>query len=284
MHHTRTRLFAILAASATAALSSSLYAGNMGYYVGIQGGYTATNTSDLSESDVLPDLNEVAAIIPGSSVNIDNTNVTINSLSINSIDMTSFVNKTKDNVFTARLFLGYQFYSNLAIEIGYTNFRSTSLSYDASLNADTTLGLDHSSPMPATLAIGSDSRHDSLQQDAIDLVFKGILPMDYGFDLFAKVGGVWLYTRTQTDITVSGISSVTINGDTGQINPPAAYTITTKKRSGKVYPTVTVGLDYYFMPDMAIEAGFTRITGNSSGGSNNMDFVSAGIFYSFKTL
>ncbi|VVC75633.1 hypothetical protein AQUSIP_09230 [Aquicella siphonis] len=284
MRHSRIALFAALSAAALGTVSSSLYAGSMGYYIGIQGGYTATNASDLPESDVLPDFTQVAATIPGSSVMVNNSSVTISSLGVNSIDVTSFVNKTKDNVFTGRLFFGYQFYSNLAIELGYTNFRSTSLSYDASLNAATTLSLDNSAPMPATLAVESDSRHDSMQQDAIDLVFKGILPMNYGIDLFAKVGGVWLYTRTQTDITISGISSITINGTASQINPPAAYTITTKKRSGKVYPTVTVGIDYYFIPDMALELGLTRITGNAGGSSNNMDFVSAGVFYNIKAL
>ncbi|MBX3709708.1 MAG: hypothetical protein KIT56_05105 [Gammaproteobacteria bacterium] len=255
-----------------------------GMYIGAQFGYAATNEEGLSVSDVAPDLNKIVNTVPGSTATIDNMNFTINALSINSIDITSFVGKTKDNVFTGRLYIGYQFYSNAAIEFGYTKFRNISLNYDALLNANSTITLNNVIFSPATFTIGNDSRKDTLQQDGLDLMMKGILPINDRVDLYAKIGLTWLYTRTESELSISGINNVILNGTPNQINPPLSFSITNKDRSSNIYPTLALGLNYYFTPDTGVDLSFSRIVGNSSGNQNNIDYLSAGIIYHINSL
>jgi hypothetical protein len=230
-------LFAI----AILAMAADVYAANLGNYIGLQFGYSNTNQNGLPSSDVVPDVDSVLHTSPSS------------------VTVTSFSNKRRDNVFAGRLFAGYQFYSNLAIEMGLTQFRNSSLSYDATVNT--------SSPV---------TRKDDIQLYVLDLMFKGSMSFNYGFDLFAKFGGALVYTRDQKQITVGNVGYV--NGNPEQLQTSASTTHTT--RSGRAYPAVAVGGSYYFVSDISADITYSRIIANS-GSNNNISFTSIGVTYCF---
>lgn len=284
MLNSRKRLTHLTLSVIVSAVMQASHANGFPMYVGIQAGYTYTNENQLPSSDVTPDFTTVANTMPGSTLHASGGDLTITSIHVNSVDINSFRNKTKDQVFSERLFVGGQFYSNLALEVGYTHMDSVSLSYDARVSANTTMTFNNNpTSIPETLTVNTDNRKDTIQLDGIDLVFKGLLPLDYGFILYGKAGGMWLYNRRQTDITISGINQITFAGNTQTINPPAAYTITTKQSGGNIYPTISAGMDYYVTPDIGIEFNLTRIVGNSTSSGSNMDFISLGVLHTFMT-
>jgi Outer membrane protein beta-barrel domain len=135
--------------------------------------------------------------------------------------------------------IGYKFMPYLAGEIGYSLYPNTSIKNGAGTKA------------------GSD-RHYSY-----DVAAKGILPIAAsGAEAFAKAG----FSRM--------VSSVTIN------NSAAAAGIglgSSSHSASGLY--LGVGMQYYFMPEMAVVAQWQRAQGNSSTGTE--DLLSGGVSFIF---
>jgi hypothetical protein len=253
-------------------ISNHVFASDRGWYVGIQAGYTDTNLNKLPMSDVLPDFKKIVNTIPGTSVN----GVAINAIAINSIDVTSFNSRVNDRVFTGRLFTGYSFYPTLALEGGLTNFRSSSMNYDASLNANSTVVANNIN-LPVTATVGSDTRHDMITQYAIDFLVKGVLPLNYGVNIYSKVGWTILFTQIQHEYSIGSISNVVVSGVPVQPGNKG-YSLTTKNRTSKGYPTIVIGMEYFFQPNTGVDLSYSKILVNS-GGNDNINFLSIGILY-----
>ncbi len=135
--------------------------------------------------------------------------------------------------------LGYKFMPFLAGEIGYSLYPNTSIKNSTGTKA------------------GSD-RHYSY-----DIAVRGILPIAAsGAEAFAKLG----FSRL--------VDSVTIN------NSAAASSIglaSSSHSASGLY--MGVGMQYYFMPELAVVAQWQRAQGNSSTG--NEDLLSGGVSFIF---
>jgi hypothetical protein len=135
--------------------------------------------------------------------------------------------------------LGYKFMPYFGAEIGYTRYADTKIRN----NNSTTVAYD---------------RHYSY-----DLAFRGTLPAaDTGLEAFAKVGA----ERVASSISIQNSGGAAALGITsGSHNTTSLY--------------LGGGLQYYFVPELAVVAQWQRAYGNSSTGT--MDLLSGGLSFIF---
>lgn len=131
-----------------------------------------------------------------------------------------------------KIFFDYRFNQNFALEGGYVDFGK----FDARR--------DVTAPVTGTLT-------RNLKSSGFDLTAMGILPMDNGFSLFAKAGGI--YTMTRGSISTSG----------GLI-PVATLTDLSPKRS-ELNPKFGVGLGYQFSNGLGLRLEYERVMNVGDG-------------------
>jgi OOP family OmpA-OmpF porin len=139
-----------------------------------------------------------------------------------------------DTGLAGRLFTGYQFNQNFAAELGYTHFSKS----DVKVTGFGKIG--------------------DIKEYAVDLVAKGIMPLNNGISLYGKLGPAWL----------KGDASNSLDG--------------TSSDESKVYPTFGVGVSYDLTPNVPVDLSWNRI--QRVGGSDNIpstDLFSLGIAYNF---
>lgn len=133
--------------------------------------------------------------------------------------------------------VGYKFMPYFALEAGYTQYANTSIKDNTGTKA------------------GTDKHY------SYDLAGKGILPIvDSGVELFAKLG----FGRVN--------SHVTINSDTAASN--IGLSSSSHTAGGLFYGG---GIQYYVMPELAVNAQWEQAQGSSSTG--NVALLSAGISF-----
>ncbi len=132
-----------------------------------------------------------------------------------------------------RLNAGYQFDQNWSAELGYTRYANSKIK-----NAR----YDHKSIGDVTL-----------KNNAIDIVAKGTLPLDNGFNLFAKAG--LAYIKVKADAAVAF------------------------EDENKWRPTYGIGAGYDFNQNVTADISWMRV--QNGGVIPNLDVVSAGIGYHF---
>lgn len=136
-----------------------------------------------------------------------------------------------------RLFGGYQFNPSFAAELGYTKFSDTKFK-----NINNIPGSKF-----------------TLKQQAIDLVGKGILPLDNKFSAYGVLGGAYLMADGKA--SVDGESA---KGD-----------------ENKLFPTFGVGLSYDITPNVPVDISWRRIQKTGGTDLKSADFYSVGIAYNF---
>lgn len=136
-----------------------------------------------------------------------------------------------------RLFAGYQFDQNWAAELGFTKFSDTKIKNIAGTGID-----------------------GKVKQHAFDLVGKGILPLENGFNLYGKLGVA--YVSADPSASYEG---VTVSGDTEH----------------KLYPTFSAGLSYDITPNVPVDISWNRIQKIGNGDIQSSDFIALGIAYNF---
>lgn len=160
-------------------------------------------------------------------------------------------NSSKDSGLAGRVFGGYQFTQNFAAEMGYTKFKNMT------------------AKMVATDALNNSlTLNGTVKTDAVDLVGKFILPLQNGFQVYAKAGAAYLREQASVDSTVAvGGLSATAKGS---------------KTEHKVLPTFGVGAGYEVAKNLVADVSWNRIqkVGNSSN-LNSTDFVGVGLTYNF---
>lgn len=136
-----------------------------------------------------------------------------------------------NTVAAGRVFGGYEFTPNWAAELGYTQFANTTYKN-----------------------INGTGSNGHISQNAVDLVGKGILPLDDGFGLYAKLGLA----------VINSIQRLVVSSNT----------------RSNVYPTFGLGASYDITENIPIDISWNRIqkTGN---GIPSTDFFAAGIAYNF---
>ncbi|CAM4431346.1 MAG: Outer membrane protein A [Legionellaceae bacterium] len=148
------------------------------------------------------------------------------------------VGDVKNSGLGGRISAGYQFNQNWAAELGYTKYKNVdfnNVSNDGQVIGDL-----------------------KLKHQAIDLVAKGILPLDNGFNVFAKAGVA--YVKQTFDLK----------------NPQPSLSDDEKKWR----PTYGLGAGYDFNQNVSTDISWMRIQNGSS--INNLDLISAGVSYHFK--
>lgn len=135
--------------------------------------------------------------------------------------------------------LGYKFMPYVGAELGYTQYANV------------------------TVKNGIGTKAGIGRYYAWDLAAKGILPFyDSGFEAFAKLG----VQRLATNMSLKNAAAATgIGLSSGSHSTTNLY--------------YGVGLQYYFMPEFAINAQWMRANGNSSTGTETL--LSGGLSFIF---
>jgi len=155
---------------------------------------------------------------------------------------------SKDTGLAGRIFTGYQIDQNWAVELGYTKFSNAKVKYNYGSVDGVNLG----------------SARFTTKEQAVDLVAKGILPLQDGFGLYGKAGAAYL------DGKVSGSGNVLGHNLSGSIT------------EHKILPTFGVGVSYDITPNVPVDLSWNRIqkVGNTRF-LRSTDLIALGIAYNF---
>jgi len=213
-----------------------------GFYTGIEAGYGDTHYTSaelLSEAQTA-----FAAQLGGNSTGI------FTSGDVNSVGT------------SGRLFGGYQFTPNFALEMGYIQFNKTDFS-----------GYGH---IVNTTGYGSvtDQVYDGeLTQKAIDLVAKLTLPLHYGFGVFFKGGVAYVSADRHINFTQDYFDNLS------RTHSYTQNTLFTKTYQA-VRPTYGAGIDYT-IPNTLVDLslGYSEILGG--GGISKASLATLGISVKF---
>jgi hypothetical protein len=135
--------------------------------------------------------------------------------------------------------LGYKFMPYVAAEFGYTGYANT------------------------TVKTAAGNKAGIAKNYAYDLAAKGILPIyDSGFEAFAKLG----LQRIASSMSIQGPLAAASLGLGSTSHSATGY-------------YAGLGMQYYFMPEFAINAQWMRSEGNSTTGSFSL--LSAGLSFIF---
>ena len=93
-------------------------------------------------------------------------------------------------------------------------------------------------------------------QQGVDLMAKASLPLDYGFGLYAKGGLAWIFRGALH-------SKGGLFGD--------------RSSNNKITPVGSIGINYWFTSNMALDFGFTKTM--KAGSLPTIDFFALGIIY-----
>ncbi|TLY47326.1 MAG: hypothetical protein E6K54_06845 [Gammaproteobacteria bacterium] len=156
-----------------------------------------------------------------------------------------------NNGIAGRLALGYQFNQNFAVEVGYLGLSQRKLDIPNTFLKD--------EPGSATL---------QLQQHAIDLVGKGILPVTQTINVYGKLGVAYLTTDLNAKIVSGKDATLGLNH----------YANVAKH---KWAPEAAIGVSYDFTPNVSIDTSWTHIQPLGSNKPGNIDFVAVGVGYNF---
>lgn len=145
-----------------------------------------------------------------------------------------------------RVAIGYQCNPNFALELGYFQAAQKKITLiDASE--------DH-------IVAG----HVALNQNAIDLLAKGIVPVRSNLNVYGKLGVAYVTT------------DFTLDSDSEKFNPMVEYVA---KR--KWAPEVAVGVSYDIAPNVSLDTSWTHIQPLGRNTPGNIDFVAVGLGYQF---
>lgn len=169
------------------------------------------------------------------------------------------VNRISDNGLAGRLALGYQFNQNFAVELGYLQLR------DNKINASYIAGNDQ-------VAVRENAKLD-LNQNAIDLAVKGILPVASNFNVYGKLGVAYLTT------TATAKSSV-FAPDGTKFTPQFTFDLPGVAKH-KVAPEAAIGVSYDITPNVSVDTSWTHIQPVGKNRPGNIDFVAVGLGYHF---
>lgn len=149
-----------------------------------------------------------------------------------------------------RIFGGYQFNPNLALELGWARF--------GNLNDKITLGSSDGVVSSSTI----------LKTNVVDLLVKGSLPIADQISLYGKLGAA--YVRESWEVSANGNYGRTV------------YRLNRSGNDHRVLPEASVGVSYAFTDNVAADVFYTRIqkVGNNSP-IESINFAGVGLSYTF---
>ncbi|RDH40827.1 MAG: hypothetical protein CFE62_001460 [Candidatus Aquirickettsiella gammari] len=149
-----------------------------------------------------------------------------------------------------RIALGYQFNPNFALEAGYLRLGKAKLD-----------GFD-GEEVPVTL---------KLQQNLVDLVAKGIVPIGDKFNLYGKAGLAYINTDIQGGI----------KDDNGNTSISFDLNKSLNINRHELAPEVALGVSYDITPNVSIDTSWTHIQPIGKNRPGNIDFIAVGLGYNF---
>lgn len=159
-------------------------------------------------------------------------------------------NNLSNNGLAGRVALGYQFNQNFAVEAGYLQ-----------------LG-DKKVPVSQIGVAQQDTL--KLQQNAIDLIGKGILPLGNNFNAYGKIGVAYV---------TSDINQTTVGS--GNPNSTSDLNRTANVAKHKWAPEAAIGVSYDITPNVSVDTSWTHIQPLGNNKPGNIDFVAVGLGYNF---
>lgn len=162
------------------------------------------------------------------------------------------VKNLSNNGLAGRVALGYQFNPNFAVEVGYLQLNDK--------KADGKQNLHHGLPEEASF---------NLQQHAIDLVGKGIIPVSQNLNVYGKLGLAYL---TSDVYSKSNDEGVNVNVNLNEHTNIAKH---------KWAPEAAIGVSYDITPNVSVDASLTHIQPLGNNKPGNIDFAAVGLGYNF---
>lgn len=161
------------------------------------------------------------------------------------------ISNLSNNGLAGRIAIGYQFNQNFAVETGYLRLGSKKI--------EGSLLQDH--------------RKDTLQlqQNAIDFVGKGILPIAANVNVYGKLGVAYLTTDLEGKVT----------GDDSEPDLKAELNKAANVTKHKFAPEVALGVSYDITPNVSVDTSWTHIQPLGKNKPGNIDFVAVGLGYNF---
>lgn len=156
-----------------------------------------------------------------------------------------------------RLAIGYQFTPNWAVEMGYLQLGKKKFD-----------GLLYTAAKGSTGNTSKINGSTSISENAIDLVGKGIYPINDKFNVYGKLGVAYVTTTVDGKYDTDAHTNL-INKSTSAI------------AKHKWAPEAAVGVSYDITPNMFVDTSWTHIQPLGKNKPGNIDFVAVGLGYSF---
>ncbi len=157
-----------------------------------------------------------------------------------------------NNGLAGRIALGYQFNPNFALEAGYLHLGQRKV--------DGVVSYILHPVRPGSL---------ELQQDAIDLLAKGIIPVSDKFNLYGKAGLAYVNTNMTYIVQTLPTPEKTDANKSANID------------QYKLAPEVALGVSYDITPNVSVDTSWTHIQAVGKNRPGNIDFVAVGLAYNF---
>lgn len=160
-----------------------------------------------------------------------------------------------NNGLAGRVALGYQFNQNFAVEAGYLQLSGSKLDLGAV-------------QIPHTNYVTQGTL--KLQQNAIDFVGKGIIPISNNINVYGKLGVAYVTTDFKGTAQTPGIPTIT--ADLNDLAHVAKH---------KWAPEAAIGVSYDITPNVSVDTSWTHIQPLGNNKPGNIDFVAVGLGYNF---
>lgn len=235
----------LLLTAAICIISGSAYADEQGIYIG---GQIGMGDMHYSDSDYFPNLSSYNQML--NVINSANKKYNLPQISLNK--------SSSENGLAGRLYLGYQFQTYLAVELGYTLFNDDEGKISAS----------------GHLPIGNFSFEDktTISEHAVDLSLKGLLPLgDSGFTLYAKGGAAYITAEFETKTQLVGGALI------GSLTPNFTAPASDKHTENSFRPVYGAGISYNLNDNLSMDISWTRIQGDSK--IKDADLAAVGLTY-----
>jgi opacity protein-like surface antigen len=170
------------------------------------------------------------------------------------VDPAALNKNLADNGLAGRIAIGYQFNQNFAVEAGYLQLGQSKVN----------LGVIHENNIP----IGEGSL--KLQQNAIDLVGKGILPLASNFNVYGKLGVAYVTSDVKGTFQAPGIPIINVD-----------FNNNANIAKHKWAPEAAIGVSYDITPNVSVDTSWTHIQPLGKNKPGNIDFVAVGLGYNF---
>lgn len=245
-----------LASLFCATLSSPVFAWPSGFYAGAEIGSSKTN---YEPADLSVNCLQLAA------ANLQFLNISCIRLSNLTLSSpTGFPQlttaKSDDSGVGGRIFMGINFYKVFSVEAGYTRFNDTKIENILGIPHDNFATLLVSPPVGNVNFVEFVGTNLRIEQHAVDLVGKIMVPLMRHLRVFVKGGMAYVEADVPDKLVVNVNRSVLLPSMLPGLR--AEVKVKTKKED-KLVPTYGIGFSYVYNSYWSIDATYSKFEGSS---------------------